>query len=85
MNDYLAPRQLIEDLQELREAMVGDAKTADRFIPPDAVTLLVCPVCGRTDRWTNMKVDAGRHFSAGSRCLGKPVRCLYRYEKSLWE
>lgn len=44
---------------------------------PETVTLLVCPVCGRTDRAAPMSAKAGRHGSHGKRCPGEPVRITY--------
>jgi hypothetical protein len=44
---------------------------------PPSLELLVCPVCGRTDRYASLKEGVGRHFSHGKRCEGAPIRVLY--------
>lgn len=47
--------------------------------PPESVALIWCPVCGRTNRHTPLKID-GKHFSQGERCPGLPVVLVYRLE-----
>ena len=43
---------------------------------PSTVTLIACPVCGRTDRWIQFKM-IGKHYSRGARCYGRPERVFY--------
>jgi hypothetical protein len=45
---------------------------------PHAVHLLWCPVCGRDDRYTNLKAAPGRHFAGGSLCAGEPQELTYK-------
>lgn len=40
--------------------------------PPGRVSLRWCPVCGRDDRYTDLKKGAGRHFADGKKCPGDP-------------
>lgn len=47
---------------------------------PDTLTLLVCPVCGKTDRFTHMKRE-GHHFVLGRRCTGIPQAVKYRKDR----
>lgn len=39
---------------------------------PKSTSLLVCPVCGRTDRFYSLKGSDGRHYSGGRVCSGIP-------------
>lgn len=45
--------------------------------PPGRVTLLWCPVCGRDDRYRDLKRGAGRHFSQDGKCSGEPRELEY--------
>ena len=45
--------------------------------PPGRVSLLWCPVCGRDDRYGDLKEGKGRHFYGGTRCLGTPQTLEY--------
>lgn len=46
--------------------------------PPGRVTILWCPVCGRDDRYRDLKQGAGRHFTAEGKCSGTPQELEYR-------
>lgn len=45
---------------------------------PETVTLLICPVCGRDDRFRPF--TGKRHFNGGEPCEGQPIRWTYRLE-----
>lgn len=42
---------------------------------PESVTVKVCPVCGRNDRYTPFTGKS--HFAKGERCPGQPVAVTY--------
>lgn len=47
---------------------------------PQTIKLLVCPICGRHDRYTPF---TGRsHFKTGGKCSGTPEEIVYRIEMS---
>lgn len=43
--------------------------------PPEKLTLLYCPVCGRDDRY--QPFTGKRHFAAGIRCNGVLRKLTY--------
>lgn len=45
--------------------------------PPQTIKILWCPVCGRDDRYTDLKKGAGRHFADGLKCHGAPEEIIY--------
>lgn len=47
------------------------------YTEPPPITLVWCPVCGRTDRITPLNLPPRGHFYEGTRCIGKPIRVRY--------
>lgn len=46
------------------------------------MTLLWCPVCGRDDRYRDLKKGARRHFSEEGKCPGEPIELEYRIPRA---
>jgi hypothetical protein len=45
--------------------------------PPTTMNLVWCPVCGRTNRFSDLRLDQAVHYSGGKVCPGRPEYLAY--------
>lgn len=62
---------MAEEKQETVEYRKGE------FFPPVQVALRICSVCGRTDRYTHLKLRSYHYGKDGKRCPGEIESVTY--------